>query len=82
MTDISEHKNIVSAPVFNHFDISLPCKWKYWHRAENRLRDKTGFGMYMYNPQNVEKRGFGKSVYVSVRPSVRLARFSRELSRA
>jgi len=23
----------------------LPCQWKYWHRAKNRLRDKTGFGM-------------------------------------
>jgi len=37
---------------------------KYWHRAKNRLRDKTGFGMY--NPQNVEKSGFGQSVCVSV----------------
>ena len=37
--------------------ILLPCQWKYWHRAKNRLRDKTGFGMY--NPQNVEKSGFG-----------------------
>jgi len=34
-------------------DFLLPCQWKYWHRAKNRLRDKTGFGMY--NPQNVDK---------------------------
>jgi len=76
------------------FIILLPCQWKYWHRAKNRLRDKTGFGMYMYNPQNVEKSGFGQcvsvslSVCVSVCLSVRLSvglsccRFSRELSRA
>ena len=31
---------------------------------KNRLRDKTGFGMY--NPQNVEKSEFGQSVCVSV----------------
>jgi len=42
----------------------LPRQWKYWHRAKNRLRDKTGFGMY--NPQNVEESGFGQSVCVSV----------------
>jgi len=42
----------------------FPCQWKYWHRAKNRLRDKTGFRMY--NPQNVEKSGFGRSVCVSV----------------
>ena len=60
-------------------DILLPCQWKYWHRAKNRLRDKTRFGMY--NPQNGEKSGFGQSVCVSVYlsvclsvwPSVRLA---------
>jgi len=56
----------------------LPWHWKYWHRAKNRLRDKTGFGMF--NPQNVVKSGFGQSVYVSVRPSC--YRFSRELSQA
>ena len=28
------------------FGVSLPCQWKYWHRVKNRLRDKTGFGMY------------------------------------
>ena len=50
------------------FIFLLPCQWKYWHRAKNRLRDKTGFGMY--NPQNVEKSGIGQSVCVSVRPSV------------
>jgi len=62
--------------------ILLPCQWKYWHRTKNRLRDKTGFGMY--NPQNVEKSGFGQSVYVSVFLSVCLSccRFSRELSQA
>jgi len=49
--------------------ILLPCQWKYWHRAKNRHRDKTGFGMY--NPQNVEKSGFGQSVCVSVCLSVR-----------
>jgi len=31
---------------------------------KNRLRDKSGFGMY--NPQNIEKSGFGQSVCVSV----------------
>jgi len=44
--------------------VLLPCQWKYWHRAKNRLRDKTGFGMY--NPQNVEKNGYGQSVSVCV----------------
>ena len=53
------------------YSILLPCEWKYWHRAKNRLRDKTGFGIY--NPHNVEKSGFGQSVCVSVRPSVCLA---------
>jgi len=38
----------------------LTCQWKYWHRAKNRLRDKTRYGMY--NPQNVEKSGFRQSV--------------------
>ena len=52
-------------------DILLPCQWKYWHRAKNRLRDKTGFGMY--NPQNVEKSGFGQSVCVCVCLSVCLS---------
>jgi len=56
----------------------LPWHWKYWHRAKNRLQDKTGFGMY--NPQNAEKSGFGQSVCVSVRQSC--CRFSRDLSRA
>jgi len=51
--------------------VLLPCQWKYWHRAKNRLRDKTGFGMY--NPQNVEKSGFGQSVCVSVCLAVCLA---------
>ena len=51
--------------------ILLPCQWKYWHRAKNRLPDKTGF--VMYNPQNVEKSGFGQSVCVSVCPSVCLS---------
>jgi len=73
--------------------VLLPCQWKYWHRAKNRLRDKTEFGMF--NPQNVEKSGFGQSVCVSVCLSVRLSvllsvcpvclsccRFSRELSQA
>jgi len=50
------------------FTILLPCQWKYWHRAKNRLRDKTGFGMC--NPQNVKKSGFGQSVCVSVCLSV------------
>jgi len=49
----------------------LPCQWKYWHRAKNRLRDKTEFGMY--NPQNVEKSGFGQLVCVSVCLSVCLS---------
>jgi len=48
--------------------ILLLCQWKYWHRAKNRLRDKTGF--VTYNPQNVEKSGFGQSVFVSVRRSL------------
>jgi len=56
----------------------LPCQWKYWHRAKNRLRNKTGFGMY--NSQNVEKSGFGQSVCLSDRLSC--CRFSRELSQA
>jgi len=49
----------------------LPCQWKYWHRARNRLRDKTGFGLY--NPKKVEKSGFGQSVCVSVCLTVCLA---------
>ena len=62
--------------------VLLQCQWKYWHRAKNRLQDKTGFGMY--NPQNVEKSGFGRSVCVSVCLAVCLSccRFSRELSQA
>jgi len=56
----------------------LPCQWKYWHRAKNRLRDKTGFRMY--NPQNVEKSGFGQSVCVSVCLSVLLSLFPRALT--
>jgi len=40
----------------------------YFHmslaRAKNRLRDKTGFEIF--NPQNVEKSGFGQSLCVSV----------------
>ena len=64
----------------------LPCQWKYWHRAKNRLRDKTGFGMY--NPQNGKKSGFGQSVCVSVclsvclsgRLSVLLSLFPRALT--
>ena len=68
-------KNSLLFPVFAESKwaqvILLPCQWKYWHRAKNRLRDKTGFGMY--NPQNVEKSGFGQSVCVSVCLSVRLS---------
>ena len=30
---------------FTSMSMLLPCQWKYWHRAKNRLRDKTGFGM-------------------------------------
>ena len=58
----------------------LPCQWEYWHRAKNRLRDKTGFEMY--NPQNVEKSGFRRSVCVclSGRLSVLLSLFPRALT--
>ena len=60
-------------------DLLLPCQWKYWHRAKNRLRDKTGF--VMYNPQNVEKSGFGQSVCVAVCLAVcLLSLFSRALT--
>jgi len=52
-------------------EILLPCQWKYWHRAKYRLRDKTEFGMY--NPQNVEKSGFGQSVCASICLSVCLS---------
>ena len=58
--------------------ILLPFQCKHWHRAKNRLRGKTGFGMY--NPQNVEKSGFGQSVCVSVCPSVLLSLFPRALT--
>ena len=60
-----------SGPFFLAHPNLLPCQWKYWHRAKNRLPDKTGFGMY--TPQNVEKSGFGQSVCVSVCLSGRLA---------
>jgi len=54
--------------IFDKGPVLLPCQLKYWHHAKNRLRDKTGFEIY--NPQNVEKSGFGQSVCVSVCPSV------------
>ena len=61
------------------FDIVLPCQWKFWHRAKNRPRDNTRFGIY--NPQNVKKSGFGQSVCVSVRPTVcMLSLFPRALA--
>ena len=72
--------------LLHKMNVILPCQWKYWHRAKNRLRDKTGFGMY--SPQNVEKSGFGQSVCLSVRlsvclsvlPSVLLSLFPRALT--
>jgi len=45
-------------------DLLLPCQWHYWHRAKNRVWDKTGFGIY--NLQNVQKIGFGQPVCLSV----------------
>ena len=59
------HKIKMNSLRENYFSyFLLPCQWRYWHRAKNWLRDKTGFGMH--NPQNAEKSGFGQSVCVSV----------------
>jgi len=56
---------IISQPFsFKNQKLLHPCQWKYWHRAKNRVWDKAGFGMY--NLQNVEKKGFGQTVCVSV----------------
>ena len=41
--------------------ILLPFQWKYWHRAKNRLRDKTGFGMYYQSQRYCPTKGASRA---------------------
>ena len=55
---------LLYVPCFSRYLFYFHVPWKCWHRAKNRLRDKTGFGTC--NLQNVEKSDFGQSVCVCV----------------